>query len=270
MRLEGKIAVVTGGAKGIGAGIARRFAAEGASVVIADIDERAGNATLEEITSSGGTADFITTDVSEGRQVKVLFDTTLARFKHVDVLVNNAGIAHGPQMTRHFLELPQEMWERLIAVHLDGLFYCSQRAARIMVKQGTGGSIINMSSGGAILAHRCTMAYDMTKGGIDAATRAMALDLAPWHIRVNGLRPGAIQVESRIGIGDETSIDPSDVVPWGRFGTPEDLMGPAVFLASDEAAYVTGHILTVDGGLMVQLRSPAIDAKIERDIENRI
>src|SRR5258708_8200908 len=183
MRLRGRSAIVTGGAKGIGGAIARRFAAEGANVMIADIDAQAGQANLEKIAASGGQAHFTSTDVSDSEQVARLVDATLAAFGRLDILVNNAGVVHGPAAVRHFLEMPEAMWHRLIAIHLDGLFYCSQRAARLMVKQGRGGCIINMSSGGATRAHRQMVAYDTTKGGIEAATPAMALDLAPWKNR---------------------------------------------------------------------------------------
>lgn len=262
-RLQGKVAIVTGGAKGIGAAIARRFAAEAARVVIVDVDGAAGERTLVEIEAQGGTGQFMVADVSDAEQVHSLLQRTLQAYDGLDILVNNAAIAHGLAMTRHFLETPLAMWQRLLRVHLDGLFFCSQGAARIMVKQGRGGSIINLSSGGAVQAHRSMVAYDTTKGGIEAATRAMALDLAPWRIRVNALRPGAILVESRVPVGPETSIAPDDVIPWGRLGVAEDLAGPAVFLASDDAEYVTGHVLTVDGGLTAQLRPPGYDTKIE-------
>lgn len=262
-RLHGKVAIVTGGARGIGAAIARRFAGEGARVVIVDVDAVAGEQTAATIEAGGGAAFFVPADVSDAGQVHAFLERTLQAYGRLDILVNNAAIAHGPAMTRHFLETPHEMWRRLLSVHLDGLFFCSQGAAQIMVRQGQGGSIINLSSGGAVQAHRSMMAYDTTKGGIEAATRAMALDLAPWRIRVNALRPGAILVESRIPVGPEASIAPGDIIPWGRLGVAEDLAGPAAFLASDDAEYVTGHVLTVDGGLTAQLRPPGYDTKIE-------
>ncbi len=132
-----------------------------------------------------------------------------------------------------------------------------------MVEQRMGGSIINMSSGGATRAHRQMVAYDMTKGGIEAVTRAMALDLAPWQIRVNAIVPGAIAVESRTPVGKETTVQPGDVIPLARLGTPGDVAVGAAYLASSDAAYVTGHVLFIDGGLTVQLRSPAVDVQPE-------
>jgi NAD(P)-dependent dehydrogenase (short-subunit alcohol dehydrogenase family) len=270
MRLQDKVAVVTGGAQGLGGAIARRFAAEGARVMIADINEKPAQANLERIKSAGGQAQFMPTDVSDPGQVAALFAAVLAAFGRLDILVNNAGLVHGPNAVCHFLEMPEAMWHRLIAINLNGLFYCSQRAAKIMVKQGQGGCVINMSSGGATRAHRQMVGYDTTKGGIEAATRAMALDLAPWQIRVNAIVPGAIAVESRTPIGQEASVQPRDVIPLGRLGSADDVAGAAVFLASEDAAYVTGHILCVDGGLTAQLRSPAVDAWPDPDLLRRI
>lgn len=261
MTLRGKVAIVTGGAQGIGGAIARRFAAEGAQVVIADVAAETAQANVARIEAAGGKARFQATDVADEAQVERLFQVALETYGRLDILVNNAGIAHGPGAVRHFLEMPREMWDRLLAIHLNGLFYCSQRAARIMARQGEGGAIINMSSGGGTRAHRQMVAYDTTKGGIEAATRAMALDLAPWGIRVNVIVPGAIAVEQRTPVGKESAVTPADVIPLARLGTPDDVAGAALFLTSDDAAYVTGHTLFVDGGLTAQLRVPAVDAK---------
>jgi NAD(P)-dependent dehydrogenase (short-subunit alcohol dehydrogenase family) len=261
MRLKDRVAIVTGGAQGIGGAIARRFAQEGATVMIADINEESAAQNLARIRDGSGVAGFVPTDVSDPAQVQALFEATINQFEQLDILVNTAGIAHGSGAVRHFLEMPIEMWHRLVAIHLNGLFYCSQRAARIMAEQGRGGSIINTSSCGATRAHREMVAYDMTKGGIEAATRAMALDLAPWNIRVNAIVPGAIAVESRTPVGQESATQPSDVIPLARLGTPEEVAAGAAFLASEDGAYVTGHTLFIDGGLTAQLRSPAVDAQ---------
>lgn len=263
MQLAGQVAIVTGGAQGLGAAIARRFAAEGAAVTIGDVNVEAARRTAEAIAAEGGRVEVVPTDVSQRDQVDALFDATLAAFGRLDILVNNAGVVHGPRAVRHFLDMPEEMWHTLIGIHLNGLFFCCQRAARIMVEQGGGGCIINMSSGGATRAHRHMVAYDTTKGGIEAATRAMALDLAPWGIRVNALAPGAIVVETRAPVGQESSVQPGDVIPLGRLGLPDDVAGGAVYLASADASYVTGHVLTIDGGLTAQLRSPAVDVRID-------
>ena len=181
-----------------------------------------------------------------------IFDAALAAFGTVDVLVNNAGLV-GP--LRHFLEADEAWWRRLIDVNLTGHFLCSHRAARIMAKAGKG-AIINMSSGGATRAHRAFTAYDASKGGIEGLTRAMALDLGPYGIRVNALVPGAIDSE---GMDESARRLRGENVPLERVGEPDDMAGPAVFLASDDASFVTGHVLQVDGGMLAQQRSATVD-----------
>ena len=180
MRLEGKTAVVSGGANGIGAGCIRRLAKEGANVVIADIDDAAGNALAEDI---GTAAIYVRSDVSQRASVEALFEATLHAFGAVDILVNNAAFVHKPGVIANFLEYSDDSWQRTLDVNLSGMFYCSQTAARLMAKRGAGGVIINVSSGGASRAHRHMFGYDTSKGGIEAATRVMALDLAALNIR---------------------------------------------------------------------------------------
>jgi NAD(P)-dependent dehydrogenase (short-subunit alcohol dehydrogenase family) len=252
--------IVTGGSKGLGRGISLAFAECGSSVVIADIDKDAGERCAREIIDLGGEALFVYTDVSSIEDVNNLFEQSHQFQGGVDVLVNNAGIAHGPYSERHFLKTDYSMWDNLMKVHLYGLYLCSQKAAKDMINHGNGGVIINMSSGGATKAHRNRVAYDATKGAIEAATRAMALDLAPGKIRVNAVMPGAMEVESRTAVGEESS--PGDLIPLGRLGTPQDVAHAVRFLASPEASYITGHVLTVDGGLTSQLRPPRMDADV--------
>ncbi|WP_227001945.1 SDR family NAD(P)-dependent oxidoreductase [Virgibacillus necropolis] len=251
---------MTGGAKGLGRGIALDFAEIGASVVIADVDTDAGERCVREIADLGGKGLFVHTDVSSKDDVERLFEQAHNFQGGIDVLVNNAGIAHGPHSERHFLETDPDMWDNLMNVNLRGLYLCSQLAAKAMVRQGDGGSIINMSSGGATRAHRNRVAYDATKGAIEAATRAMALDLAPRQIRVNAVMPGVFLVENRTAVGGESS--PADLIPLGRLGIPEDVAHATRFLASPEASYITGHVLVVDGGITAQLRPPSLDADV--------
>ncbi len=255
MRLEGKTAIITGGANGIGAGCTRRLAAEGAQVVIADLDDEAGRALAAEI---GERAIYIRTDVGQRASVEALFAAALAAFGGVDILVNNAAFVHKPGVVENFLEYSEAAWELTLAVNLSGLFFCSQAAARHMAKRGEGGVIINISSGGASRAHRHMFGYDTSKGGIEAATRAMALDLAGLNIRVNTVVPGSTRVDSGTSVGD-SPIPPADVIPLGRQGSPADIAGAVAFLASADAAYITGTRLFVDGGMDAQLRSPAVD-----------
>jgi 3-oxoacyl-[acyl-carrier protein] reductase len=274
MKLQNKIAVITGGAQGIGAAIATRFAQEGATVVIADVNEEKSKLLLREITAIGTEAMYVLCDVSNSGQVEGLFNTTLERFGRLDILVNNAALVHHPDSNSNFLELSAKAWLRALDINLTGMFYCSQQAARIMAKQvmvgkAEGGVIINMSSGGGSRAHRHLMAYDTTKGGIEAATRAMAVDLAPWKIRVNAVVPGNITVDNALGgaTGPEAA---ARTIPLGRPGSPSDIASAAAFLASDEAAYITGQRIIVDGGMDAQLRSPAVDVQIDLGIADRL
>ena len=255
MRLEGKTAIITGGANGIGAGCVRRLAAEGANVVIADIDEAAGAALAAEL---GSAVIYCSTDITQRPAVEALFAAALEAFGAVDILVNNAAFVHKPGVIENFLEYSDEAWQRTLGVNLSGMFYCSQTAARLMARRGLGGVIINISSGGASRAHRHMFGYDTSKGGIEAATRVMALDLAGLNIRVNTVVPGSTRVDHGSFVGD-APIPPADVIPLGRQGSPADLAAAVAFLASDDAAYITGTRIFVDGGMDAQLRTPSVD-----------
>jgi 3-oxoacyl-[acyl-carrier protein] reductase len=204
------------------------------------------------INERGGAAVAIETDVSSKDAVDRLFDETLARFGTVDVLVNNAGLT---DTERHFLDGDEAWWDRIHAVNLKGTFLCGLRAAKHMARRGEG-VIINVSSGGASRAHRGNAAYDATKGGIESLTRSMAVDLAPYGVRVNGLIPGSI--DSR-GMTPEVKRERGQAIPMGRVGEPEEMTGAAVFLASEDAGYVTGQLVAVDGGILAAMRSPAAD-----------
>jgi NAD(P)-dependent dehydrogenase (short-subunit alcohol dehydrogenase family) len=251
-RLEGKVALVTGAGQGIGRAIARRYVAEGASVLIADINEEGAQATAAEL---GSAALGVRCDVSSRDDVEAAFDRCIDRFGTIDILVNNAGITYGA--VKHFLEMDEAFWDRILATNLKGHYLCADRAAREMVERQQG-VIINTSSGGGTRSHRGMVAYDAAKGGIEALTRALALDLGPYGIRVLCLVPG-MMVESREGAdpGRLASVDAT--VPLGRAGLAEDMAGPAVFAASDDAAYMTGSKLYVEGGVLFQQRPPQIE-----------
>lgn len=243
------VIVVTGAGHGIGRAVAERFAAEGAQVVVNDVDASRAAAVAGII---GENAVAIGADVSRKSDVDALFDETLARLGRLDVLVNNAGDIHA---ARHFLEAGEEWWDHLLDVNLKSSFLCAHRAAHHMVRHG-GGVILNMSSGGATRAHRGNVAYDASKGGIEAMTRAMALDLAPYGVRVNAIVPGLIRTYD---LTEQDAVERGRVVPLGRLGTPEDLAGPTVFLATEDARYITGACLVVDGGVLVQQRTPQVE-----------
>src|SRR5688500_15854491 len=227
-RLSGKIAIVTVAAHSIGRAIAERYGAEGATVVVCEVDAASGEVVGKRISDAGGTAIAIVTDVTDKAAVERLFDETMESFGTVDALVNNAGLT---DTERHFLDGNEEWWDRIHAVNLKGSFLCGLRAAKQMAQRGEG-VIINVSSGGATRAHRGNAAYDATKGGIEALTRAMAVDLAPYGVRVNGLIPGSI--DSR-GMSPDVKKERGEAIPMGRMGEPEELSGGAVVLACDGA-----------------------------------
>ena len=249
-RLTGKVVLVTGAGHGIGRAVAERFVAEGCRVVVNDIDHARVSEVVEGI---GGDACLpVAADVSDSTQVKAMFDATLSKFGTLDVLVNNAGLIN---TSCHFLEGDEAWWDRVQSVNLRGVFLCSHAAAHIMARKGAG-VIISMSSGGATKAHRGNVAYDASKGGIEAMTRAMAIDLAPYGIRVNAVVPGFIRTYD---LTDEEAERRGRVAPLGRMGMPDDLAGPTVFLATDDARYMTGVCLVVDGGALIQQRPPQVE-----------
>ena len=247
MRLEGKVAVVTGAARGIGAACARRFATEGAAVVIGDILEEQGEAMAQSIREAGGTAAFVACDTGDGPQARALIEETVSRHGRIDVLVNNAGIF----TIADFLDVTEEDFDRVLRVNLRGYFLVGQAAARVMADAGSG-SIINMSSLNGVMAIESIAAYVVSKGGVNQLTSVMALALASKGIRVNAIGPGTILTElSGSLLTDEAARRRVlSRTPMGRVGQPEEIAGIAVFLASDDSSYVTGQVIYADGGRM--------------------
>jgi len=221
----------------------------------------------QELRQRGAQAIAVAADVGRAEDVARLFDTTQREFGGVDVLVNNAAWA---SPTAHFLEMDLEHWDTVIQTNLRSVFLCSSHAARVMVDQGRHGSIVNISSFAAARSHRQMAAYDATKGGMEAFTRAIAIDLAPFGVRANVVGPGAIHTEEYEPDGEEGKLRRGQTVPLGRVGYPADIAGAVAFLASDDASYITGQVLYVDGGMLAQLRSPQVDKGLPPSVEQRL
>ncbi|MGE3269332.1 MAG: SDR family NAD(P)-dependent oxidoreductase [Chloroflexota bacterium] len=253
--LEGKVALVTGSAGGIGLGIARRFAREGAKIVLCDKDADRLPGAAGEVEEDGGEVIAVHTDVSVEAEVEALFNQAVDRFGTLDILVNNAMMPVHMGERGPFLKMRAEGWDRFMAANLGMLFYCSHRAAKIMAKKRNG-SIINISTNGAVRPHRNSVAYDAMKGAVDSFTRAAAIDLAPWGVRVNSIQPGLIATRNNLAATPEEQERRNAVVPIGRAGLPTDIAWAATFLASDDASYMTGISILVDGGLITQGRAP--------------
>jgi NAD(P)-dependent dehydrogenase (short-subunit alcohol dehydrogenase family) len=251
MLLSDRVAIVTGGARGIGKGIALRFADEGSAVIIADVLQKEGKATADELAGKGGKSLFIECDVSNSGQVERLVEQALRVCKKVDILVNNAGI--GP-LPLSITAITEEQWDRVMAVNLKGAFLCSRAVIPAMKRNGYG-RIINISSMAAIAPPAPNCHYSAAKAGILGFTRDLALELAPFNICVNAILPGAIRTDmfdSIIPPGVEREAFYAEMgkvfAPMQRMGTPDDIAGAALFLASGLSGYVTGDRLLVGGG----------------------
>jgi glucose 1-dehydrogenase len=247
MRLENKVAVVTGAAQGIGLACAKRFLAEGAKVMLADVNDWKGKKMADELGHFEHNARFFKADVSHRREVDAMIEAAVGAFGRVDIMLANAGIVHSAE----FLDLAEADWDRVIGVNLKGVFLSGQAAARQMVKQGTGGVILNMSSVNAVLAIPNQVPYVVAKGGVNQLTKVMALGLAPHKIRVCALGPGTILTElARNAVMSDAGARKKLLsrTPMGRLGEPEEVASVAAFLASDDASYITGTTIYPDGG----------------------
>lgn len=243
MRLNGKIALVTGGARGIGLAIARAMRAEGAVLVLADINEAGARESLAALGADqeGMAADV---DVADQNSVLALIDAVKARYGRLDILINNAGIGGNTP----FLEISAEVWNRTIAINLTGAFFVAQAAARVMAERRSG-KIINIASLSGQRGGHGRGAYGAAKAGLELLTKVMAVELAEFGINVNNIAPGAIETEmAKFAHDPATRAAYNYLIPMTRYGTPEEIADAAVFLCSDEARYIHGHTLNVDGG----------------------
>jgi glucose 1-dehydrogenase len=254
MRLQDKVAIVTGSASGIGKAIALGMAAEGAAIVVDYIGKNdLANKVVSQIQSAGGKAQAIEADISNPEQVNNLVQQTVKSMGRVDIFVNNAGIEY-----KHpFKEYPLELWQKVIAVDLTGPFLCAQAAARAMIQQGNGGRIINISSVHEDLPMPTNAPYCAAKGGLRMLMRTIAVELAPHQITVNNIAPGAIYtpIDADVEANKEFEDALMAEIPLGRWGKPQEVAGLAVFLASETAAYCTGGTFFIDGGMIRQAGS---------------
>jgi NAD(P)-dependent dehydrogenase (short-subunit alcohol dehydrogenase family) len=241
--LGGKVTLITGAAQGIGEACARRFAREGALVVLADVDDARGQTLATELAAL-----YVHCDVGDNAQVNALVQRTVAQHGRIDVLVNNAGIFKAAP----FLDVTEEDFDAVIRVNLKGAFLVAQAVARYMASAKSG-CVVNMSSVNAVLAIPNIASYNMSKGGINQLTRVMALSLAEYGVRVNAVAPGTIATElaaKAVLTSDEARARILSRTPMQRLGTPEEIADVVAYLASDAASYLTGEIITADGGRM--------------------
>jgi len=250
MKLAGKVAIITGAGSGIGRASALLFAAEGASVVVADYAPQGGRETVNLIRQAGGEAIFVETDVSKAEDVERMVRTTIETFGHIDILFNNAAVT----IPASVVDTSEEVWERTINIDLKGVFLPCKFAIPHMIAGG-GGVIINTASMCGLVASPNQAPYSAAKGGVVALTRQMAIDYAPHGIRVNGIAPSEVRTPMFLGFINRAP-DPEKKmaelvarIPMGRVAEPEELARAALFLASDDASYITGVTLPVDGGL---------------------
>ena len=252
MKLKDKVAIIAGGTKGIGLGIALEFVHEGAKVVVGGTTDKNGQAAIDEIKAAGGDGLFINCDVANLAALDNIVEQTIDRFGRLDIYVANAGINDANKT--HFLDITPEQYERIMAVNLKGMFFGGQKAAQQMVAQGDGGVIINMSSVNAYLALDSQVVYTISKGGIQQLTKVQAVALAPHNIKVNAIAPGPIETDLMRRVGSDKQLMDTILsrTPQGRIGTPQECGQLAVFLASDDSNFIFGQSIFIYGGRCFQ------------------
>ncbi len=251
---EGKVAVVTGGASGIGKSVAYAFARYGASVVLVDINAEKADEISKKINEENCNSIFIEADVSKHQATNQMVEETVKKFGRLDILVNNAGIEFNDRGS--ILEMPYDDLDRILKVNLYGYINCTRSVVPIMKERKEGGKIVNVSSIQGFTAHLPGTSYQPSKAAIIGLTKALAIELAPFHINVNAVAPGAIATE---GIGSVRKAQENIIdayrkrIPLGRRGRPEEVAGPILFLSSEYASYITGSVLVVDGGYTIDI-----------------
>ena len=251
-RLDGKVAIVTGAGSGIGQATAIRFADEGASVVIADVNEAGGQETLQEIERAGGTAALVPTDVAKSEQVAQMVAETVSRFGKLDVLVNSAATLINTPLIQ---DTDEADWDRMMEVNLRGTFLCCKYAAPAIVEAGNG-AIVNLAAMSAFRGPTPSIPYEVAKAGVIHLTKAAAYQYTPLGIRINCVAPGNVETPMlKQGTGDaESWARRQEAQPMKRFGTPEELANAILFVASDEASWISGVTIIVDGGKWAALQ----------------
>jgi 3-oxoacyl-[acyl-carrier protein] reductase len=252
MRLEDKVALITGGAAGIGKATAVRFAEEGASVVICDVDTKSGEKTLKEL---GPDAAFYRVDVTDRTSVDSWVKSVLGKYGRIDVLVNNAGIVRDSLLVKMkdgelIRQMPEDDFDLVVAINLKGVFNCTQAVAPVMIRQG-GGVILNASSIVGMDGNLGQTNYIATKAGVIGMTKVWARELGRHNIRVNAVAPGFTATDIISSVPDEILEGMKKRTPLGRLGLPLDIANAYLFLASEEASFISGNVLRVDGGLVV-------------------
>lgn len=256
--LQGKAAIVTGGAMGIGEAIATRLAEAGASVMIADISQEAAHSVVEKIKNGGGKASTMNADASSIDDAQKVVQATVQTFGRLDILVNNAGIyPFSPA-----LQTNEDLWDKVMGINLKGVFFYTQAAAQQMIQEGHGGKIVNVASIDGLHPTGNLVHYDASKGGVIMATKALALELGPHNISVNAIAPGGIQTPGgqaqSAAVMSAVTVPVEEMtkafmarIPLGRMGEPDDIAKVALFLASPASDYMTGSLLVVDGGYLL-------------------